>query len=306
MWPVTGFTKADLIEYYVSVAPYLLPHLRDRPLMIRRFPDGIEGKDFYQKQCPDHAPDWVTTFPVAHKERVIDYVICNEPATLAWLGNQAAVEIHPWLSSASTLDYPDFGIFDLDPMPPSGWDETRRTALVIRQALSELKLRGWPKASGATGLQVYVPLIPRYTYETVREFVHFACRLVQQAFPQFTTLVRDVRKREGKVYLDYLQNVAGKTISTVYGPRAVPAATVSVPLRWDELESGGAPPAYNLRTVGDRLREAGDLFAPVLGPGQALEPILPFLGGEKRSAPREDWSQEEWPEEEEKHLDRGR
>lgn len=272
LWPEDGFTKQDLIRYYIEVAPILLPHLRGRPLVVQRFPGGIGEEGFYQKNIPAGAPDWLRTCPVVHGAgKKTLYLVPEAVEDLVWLGNQACIELHPWLSSVQTLENPDFAVFDLDPMEHSTFDQVRQVALAIRDLLARLGLRCYPKLSGATGLQLYLPLKPIYSYRQARGFVEQVCRQIQRELPEITTMERKIEQRRGKIYLDYLQNVRGKTLAAPYSPRPLPGAPVSVPLNWAEVSSGTILPAdYNLASAPVRLKKAGDLFARVLTDKQEL------------------------------------
>ncbi|HHX87915.1 MAG TPA: DNA polymerase domain-containing protein, partial [Firmicutes bacterium] len=239
IWPDQGYTKQDLIRYYIEVSPFLLPHLQGRPLVVQRFPEGIRGEAFYQKNIPEGSPDWIDTCPVTHEEgKITRYIIVGNLETLIWLGNQACLELHPWLSSSRTLEQPDFAVFDLDPMEKSTFEQVCRVALVIRDLLAGLDLRCYPKTSGATGIQLYLPLTPTYSYREVRRFVEAICWQVHELRPDITTMERIVEKRQGKIYLDYLQNVRGKTIVAPYSPRPLHGAPVSMPLSWEEVAGG--------------------------------------------------------------------
>ncbi|HHY93192.1 MAG TPA: DNA polymerase domain-containing protein [Firmicutes bacterium] len=277
-WPEEGYTKADVLAYYAEVFPYLAPHLKDRPLVVTRYPNGIAGKFFYQKNLPPHAPPWIQTCPVPAEQerRVIHYALCQDLPTLVWLVNQGALELHPWLSRRDRLDYPDFAVFDLDPDPPSTLREVREVALLLRQLLSDLNLTVFPKTSGATGLHLYVPLARTETYETVRAFCGAVARLVAAEFPALATVERRVKARGGKVYIDWLQNIRGKTICAPYSLRPLPGAPVSAPLRWDEVPTLSA--SFDLRSIRDRLSVQGDLFSTVLKDGVSLRAALKRLG----------------------------
>jgi bifunctional non-homologous end joining protein LigD len=272
LWPEQGYTKHDLIRYYIEAAPYLLPHLRNRPLVVQRFPGGIDGEGFYQKNIPAGAPTWLRACPVAHQEgKETVYLVAESVEDLVWLGNQACLELHPWLSSLGSLDYPDFAVFDLDPMENSTFDQVRFAALAIRDYLARLGLRCYPKLSGATGLQLYLPLEPVHPYAAARGFVEQVCRQIHWLLPEITTVERKVERREGKIYLDYLQNVYGKTLAAPYSPRPIPGAPVSMPLTWAELAAGDVRPGdYTIITAPDRLKKTGDLFAPALTDKQKL------------------------------------
>ncbi|BAS28346.1 non-homologous end-joining DNA ligase [Limnochorda pilosa] len=284
LWPDThpasqgGITKREFARYLLEVAPALLPHLEGRPLSLTRYPDGIEGKAFYQKRTPETAPAWLERFPVADEEGgLIPYLVARSPSDLAWLAQVAALEIHPWLSRTTAPDHPDRLVFDLDPDPPSGLEESRRVAQVVRRGLQELGLRGYPKYSGASGIHVYLALVPgRYTYRTTRRFVEELGRLVARLAPDRVTQERLVRRRAGRVYVDHLQNLKGKTIVAPYAPRPLPGAPVSTPVTWEELAQPGHRPLY-LREMPARLAGTGDLFAPLLSEPASLDEALRLL-----------------------------
>lgn len=275
-WPRDGFTKRDLIDYYVAVAPYLLPHLKDRPLSLVRFPGGTDGKGFYQKDAPAGTPEWVRIAPIWSKEKgsYVNFLLCDDVETLVWMANSGAVEINPWLSRYDNPDNPDFAIFDIDPSPGTTWEDVRTVAGLLRSLLDRWKLTGFPKVSGATGLHVYVPVEPRYAYREISRFVRRGAEIILRAYPEKVTLERKVKDRTGRVYIDYPQNARGQTISSVYGVRATPGAPVSMPVSWDELDRVG-PQSWSLKTAPDRLRSVGELFGQVLTIKQEIDPFLP-------------------------------
>ncbi len=275
-WPDAGITKGDVLNYYVAVAPWLLPHLKDRPLVLTRYPDGPSGNSFYQKNTPAHAPDWLRTFPLQSENgRTINYCLVDDVAALVWIVNSGGFEIHPFLSRIQHLDNPDYVVFDLDPMERGTWEHVCQTALLVREALSHWELVGFPKISGATGLQVFVPIAPVYSYGDVRDFALMLSQAVQAALPDITTLERKIAKRDGKLYLDYLQNVRGKTLASVYGVRPQPGATVSTPVTWAEVEQMQVRATdFTIRTVPERLQRLGDLHEPVLSKRQSLDHVL--------------------------------
>ncbi|NLZ27734.1 MAG: DNA polymerase domain-containing protein [Firmicutes bacterium] len=272
LWPETGLTKYDLISYLIFIAPFMLPHLRNRPLVLRRFPEGIGKKGFYQKNCPPGAPRWIETFRVLHRgDRITDYIIADNVETLVWIGNQAAIEIHPWLSERGRLDSPDFAVFDLDPMERSTFNDVLEVARILHECLADYQIRGYPKTSGATGVQVFVPIYPLYPYDTVRNFVMDVCKQINRACPEKTTLERKIEKREGKIYLDYLQNVQGKTLVSPYSPRPLPGAPVSMPLSWDEIKAGRVLPGdFTISDCFRTARERAEYFAGSLTDRQFL------------------------------------
>jgi bifunctional non-homologous end joining protein LigD len=278
-FPDEGFTKGDLIQYYVSIAPMLLPHLADRALSLNRFPDGIGGGSFYEKQCPSHAPDWVVTAPIfsAHRGASIDYCTAPDRETLAWLANLGCIEMNTWLSRVERTGTPDFAVFDLDPQEGVEWDQVVYVAGLINVVLERLGLATYPKTSGATGLHIYVPLDPLYDFARVRRFVEVVGRMVEAADPDAVTMQWDIAKRRRRVFIDHNQNVAGKTMASVYSVRPHPGAPVSTPVTWEEI--GTVLPAdFTIATIWDRLRLTGDLFAPVLTGGQSLEVPESALG----------------------------
>lgn len=276
-WPEEGYTKAHLLHYYAAVSPYLLPHLAGRPMVMSRYPEGIKGHSFYQKECPAYAPAWLPTvaLPSAGRRKVINYLLVEDLAGLLWLVNQGAIEMHPWLSLASRPDYPTAAVLDLDPAPPAGFAEARQLALRLRDLLAALGLKAYPKTSGATGLHLYLPLAGRYSYAAVRQALAVVARLAVKAWPDLGTAERAVERRTGRVYLDVAQNARGKTIASVYSVRPLPGAPVSFPLTWEELaETAADPRRYHLASVPRLLAGRPDPFAPVLTEAQSLDHLL--------------------------------
>jgi len=285
-WPDDGFTKGDLLEYYAKISPWILPHLKDRPLSLVRYPEGIGYKGFYQKDAPPGTPQWVRIGPVKSKERgtYINFVLCENVETLVWLANSGVVEINPWLSRYGSLDNPDFAVFDIDPAEGASWDDVKAVAKMVKSLLDMWKLKGFPKVSGATGLHIYVPLETKYTYREVSAFVGYAASAIQKAYPEKVTLRRKVKERKGHVYIDYPQNARGQTISSVYGVRAQEGAPVSMPILWDELD-GVYPKSWNIKTAIQRAEAVGDLFAGVLHGRQNIDSFLrEALGGKATGA----------------------
>lgn len=278
LWPADGIRKGDLIEYYLNVAGVLLPHLEGRPLTFTRYPDGIEGESFYQKDLPQHAPAWIRVFPYQGEEHLIRFVLAADRATLAWAGNLACLEIHPAPWRLPHVDRPDRLVIDLDPAPPATFDHARRVAVMVRTLLEQLGIRGFPKTSGATGIHVFIPLVPEAGPEEVTRVAETLARLLHAARPDLITLERAVKERTGKVYVDYLQNARGKTMVAPYSPRPSPGAPVSAPFAWGELETID-PKEFTLRTMPDLLARRGDLAAGLLGPGHRLSEIAARLSG---------------------------
>ncbi|NLJ86982.1 MAG: DNA polymerase domain-containing protein [Firmicutes bacterium] len=279
LWPEVDFTKGNLIQYYSLAAPYLLTHLRDRPLTVTRFPQGIQGDSFYQKNCPQHAPDFVETTPVTDSkgEKTINYILVQNRATLVWLANQACIELHPWLSLYTRPQYPDWVIFDLDPAEGCDFDDVREIAFLVRKALDELGLTSYPKLSGATGIHIYVPIQPKYTYDVTSSFVGNIGKILESVYPARVTTERLVKNRIGHVYVDHLQNLLGKTIAAPYSPRPLPHAPISTPVTWEELKTV-YPHQFHLGNILSRLETTEDLFAPQLVAGQSLDTALAYLG----------------------------
>ena len=279
LWPDTGYTKGDLIRYYSLAAPYLLAHLRDRPLTVTRYPHGIEGTSFYQKNCPQYAPAFVETVTVTGDEpdKTINYILAQNRPTLVWLANQACIELHPWLSLHTRSQYPDWLVFDLDPAEGCDFDDTREIAFLVKRALDELGLASYPKPSGATGIHIYVPIEPKYTYKITSGFVGSVGKILEAVYPAKITTERLVKNRTGRVYIDHLQNLPGKTLAAPYSPRPRAGAPISAPVTWQELEVV-YPHQFHLGNMLERLQITPDLFGPVLGPGQSLDQALLDIG----------------------------
>ncbi|KUG04534.1 atp-dependent dna ligase clustered with ku protein, ligd [hydrocarbon metagenome] len=278
-WPEDKYTKGDLIKYYMDISPYILKHLYNRPVVFTRYPDGIEGKHFYQKNAPAYLPSWIETFSQYSKdsERYIEYILIKEAAVLAWLANQACIELHAWLSSISSLDYPDFAVIDLDPSPDNSFQEVIDIALLVKNVFHELNLRSYPKTSGSEGLHIYLPLKNIYTYNQVREFARAVAALTAEIRPDISTIERTVSKRGPKIYIDYLQNVKGQTLCSAYSVRPRKGALVSAPLKWEEVPLI-SPADFTIKTILPRLKKAGELFSPVLEDKQVLEHACQKLG----------------------------
>lgn len=271
-WPGAGLTKGELLSYYTSVADVLLPYLRGRPLHLRRFPDGILGKSFYQKNVQD-MPDWVATELVGSDT---PYVVCNDLDTLLFLINLGSIDLHPWMSHQGSLDSPDYAVIDLDPKD-APFLHVIEIARRVGEVLRTVGLRPLLKTSGATGLHIHVPLQPGYTYDQARMFCEGVARLVARDLPAIATIERVVGQREGRVYIDYGQNRRGQTIVPPYVCRPVRGATVSAPLAWSELTDELSPAVFTILTMPARHADKGDLFAPLLEDGQDLLPAATAL-----------------------------
>ncbi|MCL6560221.1 MAG: non-homologous end-joining DNA ligase, partial [Firmicutes bacterium] len=271
-----GYTKGDLIKYYDFMAPYILPYLKDRPVTLHRFPDGVGGESFYQKDCPDYAPEWIRTVPVQHHDsgKVVNYIICNDKPTLLWLAAQGSIEIHAWLATCDNPGRPDIAVLDLDPMPGAPFAAVVQAALLLRETLAQFGLTGYPKTSGAEGLHIFIPIMPEYSHQEVARAMGVLAGLVAKVFPQ-ATVERMVRKRGARVYLDFLQNGFGKTMAFPYSIRPIPGAPVSTPLDWPELEQREARPAeFNIETVPERVETKGDVWEGFAKAKQTLKALF--------------------------------
>jgi bifunctional non-homologous end joining protein LigD len=272
-WPGTGFTKGDLMDYYQAVAGVMVPHLAGRPVTLRRWPDGVDGQTFFQKNAPKH-PEWIATVRLGD----VDYLRLDEPAALVWAANLAAIEIHPGLAPAPHLDRPAAVVFDLDPGPPADVVTCCRVALVLRGYLDRLGLRAWPKTSGSKGLQLYVPLNSDTTYDDTREFGLALGRLAESEHPDLVVTVVDRSQRRDKVLIDWAQNAPTRTTVAVYSVRALARPSVSTPVTWDELEAALEARDPEVLRFGPgqvlaRVERHGDLMAPVLEVVQDLPPL---------------------------------
>ena len=271
LFPEDGYTKADLIRYYTDVSPYLIPVIRDRPLTLKPFPDGISGTSFYQKDKPSFTPKWIKSWTDqrADREGGIDYLLGNDLATLVWMANYTAVEIHPWLSRVDRPDRPDIAMIDLDPSAGATWDDVKEAALLVRDLLHDRDLEGFPKTTGSRGIHILVPIARRYTFDESRAFVEQIGKAARERSPKLITLTFAKKERRG-IYVDYLQNVRGKTTAGPYSVRPIRRAPVSAPLRWDEISGLGRPDAFTLANMAARLAIVGDVLKPMLTMPQRL------------------------------------
>jgi bifunctional non-homologous end joining protein LigD len=279
-WPDEGYTKGDLLAYYYNVAELILPHLRERPLTMKRMPDGISGPFFYEKTAPSHTPDWIPRCPVRSdesKDGVIGYLMVNDLATLLFVANLGCIEMHPLHSRCSTIETPDYLFFDLDPMGAS-FEDVLIVARHVRAALGALGLTGYPKTSGATGVQIYVPVEPGWSYDQVRDFVGTLGRTIERADRDHVTMAWQIDKRTGKVFIDHNMNRSGANISAVYSLRPEPGATVSTPLLWEEVDADVTPQDFRIDNVWERFGKLGDLFEGVRTSPQELGAALEAVG----------------------------
>ena len=276
VYPSAGFTKGQVIDYYVRIAPVLLPHLEHRPLTLKRFPDGSEGRPFYEKQAPKHRPEWVDTVTVAvhgstKGRSSIDFVLCEDLPTLVWLAQLRDLELHPFLAKAPQVDRPTSVVFDLDPGEPAGLAECGEVALALREILAGQGLECFAKTSGSKGMQIYVPLNTEgASYDATRPFAHATAEALQEALPDLVLTRMTRALRPGKVFIDWSQNARHKTTIAVYSLRGKPQPTVSTPVAWDEIP---VERQFTADEVLERVAEHGDLFAPVLEREQELPAV---------------------------------
>jgi bifunctional non-homologous end joining protein LigD len=282
-WPDEGYTKRDLIEYYRAVSRWLLPYLAERPVVLTRYPDGIRGKSFFQKDAPGHVPSWIRTETMwsEQAEREIAYFICDDEPTLLYLANMGTIPLHIWSSRLALLQAPDWCILDLDPKG-APFAHVIRVAETLRDLCAAIELPSFVKTSGSTGLHVLVPLGRQCTYEQSRQLGELIARVVVAALPEIATIERVVSAREGRVYVDYLQNGHGRLIAAPYSVRPLPGAPVSTPLAWDEVGPALDPSRFTIRTAPARFDALGaDPLRPVLDVVPDLAVVLENLSRQR-------------------------
>jgi len=281
-YPAAGFTKADLIHYYVQVAPYLLPHLKDRPITMKRYPDGVDGEYFYEKEAPSHRPKWVeTTKVVKGSGAFINYCMLNDLPSLVWAANLADLELHTFLHRAPSDDRPTMMAFDLDPGPPADVVLCCQVALRLKQIFDALDVQAFAKTSGSKGLQIYVPLNTPTTYEKTKTFAKTLAERLEEEHPDEVVSNMKKSSRQGKVFIDWSQNDDHKTTITVYSLRAKEQPTVSAPVFWEEVTQcahEGGPLSFASDDVLARAETQGDIFAPVLSLKQKLPAVAKLKG----------------------------
>jgi bifunctional non-homologous end joining protein LigD len=274
-FPNERYTKQDLINYYHELAPVILPYLKDRPQSLLRWPNGSTGESFYQKDTDNLHENFIEKKMIYSEsnEKEIEYLLCQNEATLIYLINLGCIDLNPWNSRVDRLEYPDYLLIDLDPEKTS-FEEVIKTALTTREILEGLDIPSYPKTSGATGMHIYIPLKAKYTYEQTRQLAELLCIQINNKIPQLTSMKRNPKERQGLVYLDYLQNRRGQTLASAYSVRAKPGATVSTPLEWSEVTKKLHPSQFTIKNVPDRVQKQGDLFKAVLGKGIDIEKVL--------------------------------
>ncbi len=279
-WPGEGITKKMLVDYYQEIAPYILPFLKNRPQSLKRNPNGILDNGFFHKDAGENAPSFIKSFPVASESsnKIIDYIICNDKATLAYLNNLGCIEINPWHSTIKYPRKPDYMIIDIDPSDNNSFDQVIESALVFKKYFDKAGAKSFCKTSGASGLHIYVPMAHKYDYEEVKNFAHILCMMASEELSSFTTIERNLKKRrKDKIYLDFLQNRNGQTISSVYSVRPKPGATVSMPLAWKEVKQGLTPQQFTIHNAAKRIKKQPDIFEGILGPGTNIAACLKKL-----------------------------
>ena len=276
-WPQDGYTKGDLINYYEIIAPTILPYLKNRPMVLNRHPNGIDHGNFFQKQVDlIHLPSWVETARVKHKERSVDYLLVQNLETLLYVANLGCIELNPFNSRINSLDNPDYMIIDLDPEDLT-ISSVIEVALVINNILNNINIKNYCKSSGKRGLHIFVPLGAHVDFAQSQELCKMIGMLAELRLPKLVSLEHRPAKRQKRVYVDYLRNSRHQTTASVYCVRPAPHAPVSAPLGWEEVRAGFDPADLNIETMPQRIRDIGDIFSPVLGPGLDLSTSLKAL-----------------------------
>jgi bifunctional non-homologous end joining protein LigD len=265
-WPDLGITKLDLLQYYIDISPVLLPHLADRAMVMKRYPNGIAGDFFFMKRAPSPRPEWIETCAIEHSSgRIIDFPIVGDLASLLWVINLGCIDLNPWYARCDDVDCPDYLHFDLDPVKEASWTQMVESASVVHEALSKLKLPSLIKTTGSRGFHIYVPIVRGPTQKEVWRFAkHFATSMAALRPDLMTAEYRIAKRPRQRVLVDYNQNAWGRTLASVYSVRPQPQATVSAPVTWKELEQGVQIEDFRLENMPDRVKKVGDLWAPLL------------------------------------------
>jgi bifunctional non-homologous end joining protein LigD len=278
-WPDEGYTKGDVIDYYDKMSSFILPHLKDRPLSLKRNPNGIRDEGFYHKDAGENAPAFVKVFPVKSESsnKTIDYIVCNNKATLLYLANLGCIEMNPWNSTTQYPGKPSWLVIDIDPSAKNSFEEVVDVALMTKQVFDKAGITCFCKTSGASGLHVYAPMKNKYDYATIRDFAHIIAAMVQEQLPDTTSIERSLKKRGPKIYVDYLQNSGGQTLASVYSLRPKPGATVSTPLDWKEVTHKLHPSQFTIQNILERVKKKGDLFKKVITSSNNIKTALKKL-----------------------------
>ncbi|QAA82689.1 DNA ligase D [Aequorivita sp. H23M31] len=279
-WPDTGYTKYDLIDYYLHISEYILPYLIDRPQNLNRHPNGIDKPSFYQKDN-EILPHWIETFKIYSEssKKKIEYLLCQNEATLLYMANLGCIEINPWNSVIQDLEHPTYTVIDIDPSEKNTFSQVKEVALAAKEVLDLAKIEGYPKTSGSSGIHIYIPLDGKYTYDEARDFTKLLCYYIKEKLPKLTTMERALNKRNGRIYLDFLQNRRGQTLAAPYCVRPKKGASVSAPLEWSEINSKLEILNFTLKNMPERVENLGDLFLPVLQSGIDMGAAMENLMG---------------------------
>lgn len=264
-WPDPGITKRDLLQYYIDLSPALLPHVRERAMVMKRYPNGAAGKFFFMKRAPEWRPQWLRICSIEHASgSIIDFAVVEDLASLLWVVNLGCIDLNPWYARCDDIDRPDYLHFDLDPVPGADFPRVLETALRVREVLNALKIPSYAKTTGSRGIHVYVPIVRGPLQKQVWGFAKEIARALAAQYPQLITSEYRVAKRpEGRVLVDYNQNAWGRTLASVYSARPRPLATVSAPVTWEEVERGFALEDFRVDNMPDRVRRVGDLWKPL-------------------------------------------
>ena len=265
-WPESGITKRDLLQYYADISPVLLPHLRDRAMVMKRYPNGAKGKCFFMKRAPSPRPEWIETCAIEHASgSVIDFPMVQDLSSLLWIINLGCIDLNQWYARCDDVDRPDYLHFDLDPVPGARFETVRRAALVVREALEALGMKPLAKTTGSKGIHVYVPIVRDPVQKQVWTFAKALAQALAKKEPKLlTSEYRIALRPKGRVLVDYNQNAWGRTLASIYSPRPKPRATVSTPVTWEEIEDGVEIEDFRIDNVPARVRERGDLWKPLL------------------------------------------
>lgn len=265
-WKTLKITKRDLLQYYADISPWLLPHLVDRAMVMKRYPNGAEGEFFYMKRAPEPRPDWIEICAIPHSEGIVNFPMVQDLPTLMWLINLGCIDLNPWYARCDDWDRPDFLHFDLDPGPGANFDKIRAVSLRVRDILEQLKMPTYAKTTGSKGIHVYVPIVRGPLQKEVWAFAKAIAIELESRHPDLITAeYRKVKRPHGRVLVDYNQNAWGRTLASIYSVRPTPVASVSTPVTWEEVERGVRIEDFRIDNVVDRVRKLGDLWKPVLG-----------------------------------------
>ncbi len=265
-WKKLGLTKRDLLQYYADVSPWLLPHIHDRAMVMKRYPNGAEGDFFYMKRAPEPRPDWIEICGIEHSEGIVNFPIVQDLPSLMWLINLGCIDLNPWYARCDDIDRPDFLHFDLDPGPGADFRKIRQVSLYVRDMLDQIGIKSYPKTTGSKGIHVYIPIVRGPLQKEVWAFAKAIAIELETRYPEVITAeYRKVKRPHGRVLVDYNQNAWGRTLASIYSVRPTTMASVSMPVTWDEVEEGVRIEDFRVDNVRQRLAEVGDLWKPVLG-----------------------------------------